>query len=92
MADITHTNVAELTSAAHVLKTLLNIKFTRAKERHANAMGFSSSNHLLAEVKNTPVTRSFEQYIDNLKTELHKQHQLTLDDQQISQLREQLCN
>ncbi|MFT5997512.1 MAG: hypothetical protein ACI9RV_003123, partial [Glaciecola sp.] len=41
---ITHNDISDLTVAAHAIKSLLDIKFTRAKERHAIAMGFASSN------------------------------------------------
>jgi hypothetical protein len=45
MNMITHNSSDDLTIAAHTIKSMLDIKFSRAKEIHAKAMGFDSSNH-----------------------------------------------
>ena len=87
---IIHSDVTDLSVAAHAIKSLLNIKFTRAKERHASAMGFASSNHLLSEVKTRPIEREFKLYIEVLKKEAKEQHQINIDDKLIERLRFEL--
>ena len=87
---IIHKNVADLTVSAHILKSLLGIKFTRAGQRHASAMGYDSANHLIAAVKINSVEREFEQYITILKTEILANHQINLDDDLIARLRVEL--
>lgn len=87
---ITHNNVSDLTIAAHAIKSLLDIKFTRAKERHASAMGHASSNHLLTALKEGPVHQDFDTYIAILKTEALIKHQLKIDDDLIERLRDEL--
>jgi hypothetical protein len=87
---ITHNDISDLTVAAHAIKSLLNIKFTRAKERHASAMGYASSNHLLAELKLRPVDREFESYIEVLKKEALANHQIKIDDSLVERLRYEL--
>ena len=88
---IVHQNTADITVAAHSIKSLLQIKFTRAKERHARAMGFTSSNHLLAEVKIRTIERPFDEYISILKAEAIANHQLKIDDDLTARLQEALC-
>lgn len=83
---IKHNDVSDLSVAAHAIKSLLNIKFTRAKERHASAMGFASSNHLLAELKTRPIERSFNLYIAVLKKEAMANHQIDIDDELLKRL------
>jgi hypothetical protein len=80
---ITHNDISDLTVAAHAIKSLLDIKFTRAKERHAIAMGFASSNHLLAELKQRTVQREFALYIEVLKAEALAKHQINIDDDRV---------
>lgn len=46
MNNIINESNADFTVDAHRIKALLNIKFSRAKEMHAQAMGFDSSNYL----------------------------------------------
>ena len=87
---ITHSNAGDLTVNAHAIKSLLNIKFSRAKEIHAKAMGFTSSNHVLAELKTNPIETDFEQYITVLKKEALAIHQLAIDDELTERLRYQL--
>jgi Arc/MetJ family transcription regulator len=89
---IIHNDISDLSVAAHALKSLLNIKFTRAKERHASAMGFASSNHLLAALKEKPIEREFEQYIEVLKSEALANHQITIDDDLVERLRFELID
>ena len=90
MHIIIQKNVADLTVSAHIIKSLLGIKLTRAGQRHASAMGFSSANHLIAAVRINPVEREFEQYITILKTEIMANHQISLNDQLIERLRVEL--
>ncbi|MFT6270544.1 MAG: hypothetical protein ACJAVV_003383 [Alphaproteobacteria bacterium] len=87
---ITHNDISDLTVAAHAIKSLLDIKFTRAKERHAIAMGYASSNHLLAELKEHPIQREFDLYIDVLRTEALTKHQIKIDDALVERLRVEL--
>lgn len=87
---ITHSDISDLSVAAHTIKSLLNIKFTRAKERHASAMGFASSNHLLTALKEGPVEREFSAYIEILKKEALANHQITIDDELVKRLRYEL--
>ena len=51
MNMITHDLNTDLTEVCHIVKSQLGIKLTKAKERHAKAMGFNSYNHLNSEVK-----------------------------------------
>ncbi len=88
---IVHQNTADLTVAAHSIKSLLNIKFTRAKERHARAMGFASSDHLLADLKVHEVERDFALYMSVLKAEALANHQIVIDDDLTERLKEALC-
>ena len=90
MNIIIHKNVADLTVSAHIIKSILGIKFTRAGQRHASAMGFNSANHLIAAVKANPVEREFEQYITILKTEILANHQISMNDELIERLRVEL--
>ena len=89
---VKHTDNADLTIAGHAVKAILDVKFSRAKERHASAMGFVSSNHLLAALKNAPIERDFEQYIDVLKAEALEKHQVKLSEKQIERLRRELTS
>ena len=87
---IIHKDVSDVTVAAHTIKSLLDIKFTRAKERHANAMGFASSNHLLSALKERAINQDFDTYIGILKAEALSKHQLTLNDEIVERLRDEL--
>lgn len=89
---ISHNDISDLTIAAHVIKSVLDIKFTRAKERHACAMGYTSSNHLLSELKNGPISREFDVYIEVLKSEALSKHQIKIDDDVIERLRDELSD
>lgn len=89
---ITHNGVSDLSVAAHAIKSLLNIKFTRAKERHASAMGFASSNHLLGALKEGPVVREFDLYIEVLKSEALSNHQINVDEELVERLRYELID
>lgn len=92
MTIITHKDPTQLSSSAHLLKTLFNIKFTRAKERHAVAMGFPSSNHLLNQIKLAEVSCDFSVYIGILKADMLKHHQISIDDKQAEALATQLSH
>jgi hypothetical protein len=92
MEMINHSNAGDLTIAAHTIKSLLNIKFSRAKEIHAKAMGFDSSNHLLAELKSNPIERDIDQYLLILKKEALATHQISIDDNLVERLRYQLLD
>jgi hypothetical protein len=87
---ISHADVSDVTVAAHTIKSILNIKFTRAKERHARAMGFDSSNHLLAALKEGAVEREFDVYIEILKKEALANHQIVINDELEKLLRYEL--
>lgn len=87
---IIHNDTADLTIAAHIIKSMLDIKFTRAKERHASAMGHASSNHLLTKLKTQAVECNFEQYISVLKAEAFSNHQINLSDEIIERIRIEL--
>lgn len=87
---IVHSTTNDLSIAAHAIKSLLNIKFTRAKERHASAMGFTSSNHLLAELKTNTIEREFDTYIAVLKQEAMATHQIEVNDHLVERLRAEL--
>jgi len=87
---ITHNDISDLTVAAHAIKKLLDIKFTRAKERHAAAMGYASSNHLLAKLKEGPIQQEFDVYIDVLKAQALAKHQIKIDDDLVERLRFEL--
>ncbi|GAA0852062.1 hypothetical protein [Aliiglaciecola litoralis] len=87
MTIIIQKSVNELTVSAHALKSILNIKLTRAGQRHASAMGFKSANHLIEAVKNAPVEREFEQYIKILKQEMAANHQIILNDEMVERLK-----
>jgi hypothetical protein len=89
---IKHADNADLTIAGHAVKSILDVKFSRAKERHASAMGFSSSNHLLAALKEAPIEKGFDEYIQVLKAEALQKHQVVLTDGLIEQLRRELCD
>jgi hypothetical protein len=89
---ITHSDASDLSVAAHTIKSLLNIKFTRAKERHASAMGYASSNHLLAALKEHPVERAFAEYIEVLKKVAAANHQIVIDDELVERLRYELID
>lgn len=92
MECITHTNVSQLTAAAHSVKNALNIKLTRAKERHASALGYNSFNHAAAEVKVDEICIHFEEYIKNLQSDVLKHHQIDIDANIVNELRENLCD
>lgn len=90
MNTIIQNSVADLTVSAHIIKSLLGIKLTRAGQRHASAMGFDSANHLISAVKVNPVEREFEQYITILKSEILANHQISITDDLIERLRVEL--
>lgn len=75
---IIQAQAAELTKAAHALKSIVGIKSSRASQRHAIAMGFESANHLIVALKSAAVERDFEQYMQVLSAELTAHHQITL--------------
>lgn len=87
---IIHNTANDVTVAAHAIKVALNIKFTRAKERHASAMGFKSSNHLLAQLKNQAVQQPFNSYIEILTREAKMHHQIIISDAVAEHLRNEL--
>jgi hypothetical protein len=87
---IQHASNAELTSAGQAVKAILDIKFSRAKERHAAAMGFASSNHLLAALKVGPIQKEFDQYIEVLRVQAQEKHQISLSAEAIESLRQAL--
>lgn len=90
MNVIVQKSVGDLTVSAHVIKSILGIKLTRAGQRHASAMGFESANHLIAAVKSSAVEREFEQYITILKTEIMAHHQIVINDDLLERLRSKL--
>lgn len=92
MNMITHGNAGDLTISAHTIKSMLDIKFSRAKEIHAKAMGFNSSNHLLTELKTKPLERDFEEYVLVLKKEALTNHQISIDDDLVERLRYELLD
>lgn len=83
-------STGDLSICAHALKSILGIKFTRAGQRHASAMGFKSANHLLDAVKINSVECGFEQYIGVLKAEMLANHQIILNEDLIERLRVEL--
>lgn len=92
MEMITHSNEEDLSIAAHTIKSLLNVKLSRAKEIHAKAMGFDSSNQLLAALKNNAIEQDFEQYILILKKEALATHHISIDDKLVERLRYELLD
>lgn len=76
MKYITHSSVSSLTPAAQAIRDVFNIKLTRAKERHAEAMGFNSYNHLSETVKKSSVNLPYDDYIENLANSLKKHHDI----------------
>lgn len=89
---IIHNDIADLSVAAHAIKSVLDIKFTRAKERHAVAMGFASSNHLLAALKEGSVQQEFDAYIKILQGQVLANHQIKMDEELIERLRFELMD
>jgi hypothetical protein len=83
---ISHASKGDLSVYAHLLKSVFGIKFTRATQRHASAMGFASPNHLLEALKVHPVEREYEQYIAVLKNEMFAHHQISLTEDTIAAL------
>lgn len=92
MNMITHSSSDDLTIAAHTIKSMLDIKFSRAKEMHAKAMGFDSSNHLLTELKIKAIEKDFDEYITILKKHAATTHQLTIDNDLVERLRYELLD
>lgn len=92
MNMITHNSSDDLTIAAHTIKSMLDIKFSRAKEIHAKAMGFDSSNHLLTELKTKTLEKDFEEYLTILKQHALKNHQIKIDDNVAERLRFELLD
>lgn len=77
MRYIQHRKLSSLTPVAQLLRDIFSIKLSRAKERHAEAMGFNSFNHLSETVKMGPVECDFDDYIANLNIVMEKNHKLT---------------
>lgn len=92
MNMITHNNSEDLTIAAHTIKSMLDIKFSRAKEIHAKAMGFDSSNHLLIELKTKTLEKDFDEYLEILKKHALTTHQIKIDDNLVERLRYELLD
>ena len=92
MDMIIHSNTDDLSIAAHTIKSILDIKFSRANEIHAKAMGFESSNHLMTELKSSTVERDCDEYFENLKKHALVSHQITIDDDLVERLRFELLD
>lgn len=90
MSIIVNNTSGDVSICGHALKTVLGIKFSRAGQRHASAMGFKSAHHLLDAVKIGGVSRSFDDYQEILKQEMLTHHQISISDDLLEQLRQSL--
>lgn len=90
MTTVVNKSSGDLSVSAHTLKTVLGIKFSRASQRHASAMGFKSVNHLLDALKVQAVERDFDQYVAVLKDEIMSNHQIKINDDLLATLQKAL--
>ncbi len=80
MADIfSHDHRTDLNLINKELKSVLGIKLTRTRERHASAMGFNTQAHLVAEISaKNKVSIALNDYFDKLESDLQLHHQIEL--------------
>jgi len=86
LIKIINQNSKSVSVCAHAIKSVLGIKFSRANQRHAIAMGFTSANHLLEAVKLNSVSCDLDEYLEVLKKEMLVHHQVPISEGQIKQL------
>ena len=83
MTNVIHDGKTDLNKITHSLKDILKIKLTRARERHAAAMGFNSYNHLISSIKKQETTSiAFEIYFNSLSEQLEENHHTILTPEQ----------
>ena len=87
MKYINQNRSTDLNSLLSEIKTILGIKLSRAKERHATAMGLNSYNHLIGKIKREgEVITDLSSYIDLAKNQMFSVHDVSLTEEQIISL------
>lgn len=92
MYTIKHGLNTDLNAISHNLSAIISIKLSRAKERHASAMGFNSYNHLLSTIPNGEVEVNTRCYINALRNELLEHHKKNLSDEEAENIVTLLTN
>lgn len=90
MKYIVHKKSTSLTPIAQAIRDVFQIKLTRAKERHAEAMGFNTFNHLSEAVKASDVKIGLDEYTIALADSILKNHDIVITDNQKEILEERL--
>ncbi|GIC77163.1 hypothetical protein [Moritella sp. F3] len=87
MKYINQNRSTDLNSLLSEIKAILGIKLSRAKERHATAMGLNSYNHLIGKIKREgEVSTELSSYIDLAKNQMFSVHDVSLTEEQIISL------